>query len=144
VARSEKFSGETSIHYNDGSEEKLTSRGEFWHFEGFRNLVQAIRGEARLLCPPEVCRSHTLVINAAHESCPRIAPFPLEWIRTETAPENIPSPSPTGVFYRVQGLDALLRRACENEKLIGSLMGRSQRAVSVARLQPFSPARQRF
>jgi hypothetical protein len=94
---------------------------EFWTFEGFRNFVQALRGEARLLCPPEACRSHTLVVNAAHESCPHIASFPADLIRTEIAPETIPSPSPTGVFKRVIGLDALLRQAYENEKLFSEM-----------------------
>lgn len=117
----EKFNSETTIRYHTGSEEKFANTDEFWTFESFRNFVQAIRGEARLLCPPQVCRSHTLVVNAAHESCAHIAAFPPALIYTETAPETIPSPPPTGVFKRVQGLDALLRQAYEHEKLFSEM-----------------------
>jgi hypothetical protein len=121
IAQWEKYNGETTIRYNNGDEEKFANTEEFWTFEGFRNFVQAIRGETRLLCPPEVCRSHTLVINAAHESCPAIASFPAELIRTESAPETIPSPMPEGVFKRVAGLDDLLLQAYENEKLFSEI-----------------------
>jgi len=121
VVQWEKLNGETTIRYNDGREEKFVNTEEFWTFEGFRNLVQTIRGEARLLCPPEVCRSHTLVIDVAHESCPHIASFPPNLIYTETASETIPSPWPTGVFKRVKGLDDLLRQAYANEKLFSEL-----------------------
>ena len=117
VVQWKKFNGETTIHYNDGSKEKIANSDEFWMYAGFRNFVQAIRGEARLVCPPEACRSHTLAVNAAHESCPAIASFPPELTYTETAPETIPSPAPTGVFHRVRGLDQWLREAYENEKL---------------------------
>jgi len=121
VVHWEKFNGETTIRYNNGSAEKFSNTEEFWALEGFRNFAQAIRGEAQLLCPPEICRSQTLVINAAHESCPRIASFPPDLIRTETAPETIPSSSPTGVFKRVRGLEALLRQAYASEKLFSEM-----------------------
>jgi len=121
VAQWEKYNGETTIRYNNGNEEKFANTEEFWTYEGFRNFVQAIRGETRLLCPLEVCRSHTLVINAAHESCPQIASFPSELICTESAPETIPSSMPDGVFKRVAGLDGLLLQAYENEKLFSEM-----------------------
>jgi predicted dehydrogenase len=117
VAQWKKFNGETTIRYGDGSEENFFNNDEFWAFEGFRNFAQAIRGETRLLCPPEVCRSHILAVNAAHESCPAIASFPPELTYTETAPETIPLPQPTGIFHRVLGIDQWLREAYENEKL---------------------------
>jgi predicted dehydrogenase len=121
VALWEKYNGETTIRYHHGDEEKFANTDEFWIFAGFRNFVQAICGETRLLCPPEVCRSHTLVINAAHESCPVITPFPADLIRTETASETIPSPLPEGSFKRVAGLDDLLLQAYENEKLFSEM-----------------------
>jgi len=121
IAQWEKYNGETTIHYNNGSGEKFANTEEFWTFEGFRNFVQAIRGETRLLCPPEVCRSHALVINAAHESCPQIVPFPAKLIHTETAPETIPYPAPAGVFKRVAGLDDFLLQAYENEQLFSEM-----------------------
>jgi len=119
--RWEKFDGETTICYNNGDKEKFSNTATDSTFEGFRNFVQALRGEARLLCPPEVCRSHALVINGAHESCPEIKWFPADLIRTETAPETIPSPSPTGVFKRVYGLDDLLRQAYGEKKLFSEM-----------------------
>ncbi|MDZ7361357.1 MAG: Gfo/Idh/MocA family oxidoreductase [candidate division KSB1 bacterium] len=117
VVQWEKFNGETTIFYDDGSAEKFANTDELWMFAGFRHFVQAIRGETRLLCPPEVCRGHTLVVNAAHESCPAIAAFPPELTCLESAPETIPSQQPIGVFHRVRGLDQWLREAYENEKL---------------------------
>ena len=117
----EKYNGETTIQYHNGEEEKFANTETSWNFEGFRNFVQAIRGEARLLCPPEVCRSQTLVINAAHESCPQIASFPADLIRTESAPETIPSPLSEGVFKRVQGIDVLLQQAYAEEKLFAEM-----------------------
>lgn len=121
TAQWKKFNGETMIRYNDGQEEQFANSEASWTFEGFRNFVQAIRGETRLLCPPEVCRSHTLVINAAHESCPHISSFPAELIHTESAPETIPSPLPEGIFKRVQDIDILLQQAYENEKLFSEM-----------------------
>lgn len=121
TAQWEKYNGETTIQYHDGREEKFANTEAAWNFEGFRNFVQAVRGEARLLGPPEACRSHTLVINAAHESCPQIAAFPAELLYTESAPETIPSPQPEGMFTRVRGLDGLLQEAYEKEKLFAEL-----------------------
>jgi len=139
TAQWEKYNGETAIQYNNGSEEKFANTEASWNFAGFLNFTQAVRGEARLLCPPEVCRSHTLTINAAHESCPHIAAFPAELIRTESAPETIPSPQPEGIFQRVQGLDDLLLQAYENEKLFAE-MG----IAWAVRSQPFSLQNYRY
>ncbi|MGH7456593.1 MAG: Gfo/Idh/MocA family protein, partial [bacterium] len=64
----QNFNGETSIRYRDGREESFDNGPPEWTYEGFGNFVRAIHGEEKLLCPPEVCRSHTLCVNGAHES----------------------------------------------------------------------------
>lgn len=112
----QNFNGETSIRYRDGGEEKFDNGPPEWTYEGFRNFVRAIRGEERLLCPPEACRSHTLCVNGAHESCPVIQNFPSSEITTVTDKEMPPSEA-MAVFDRVPNLNALLQRAFEQRKL---------------------------
>jgi predicted dehydrogenase len=112
----QNFNGETSIHYREGGEENFDNGPPEWTYEGFRNFVRAIRGEERLLCPPEVCQSHTLCVNGAHESCPAIQNFPPSEITVVTDKEMPPSEA-AAVFDRVPDLNALLQRAFEQRKL---------------------------
>jgi hypothetical protein len=73
-----------------------------------------------LLCPPEVCRSHTLCVNGAHESCPVIQNFPSAEITIVTDKEMPPSEA-TAVFDRVPDLNALLQRAFAQRKLLAEI-----------------------
>ncbi|MCI0691715.1 Gfo/Idh/MocA family oxidoreductase [candidate division KSB1 bacterium] len=114
------FNGETSIRYRDGGEEKFDNGSPEWTYEGFRNFVRAIHGEERLLCPPEVCRSHTLCVNGAHESCPVIQNFPPSEITVVTDKEMPPSDA-IAVFDRVPNLNTLLQRAFEQRKLLSEM-----------------------
>ncbi len=112
----QNFNGETNIRYRDGREEKFDNGPQEWTYEGFRNFVHAIHGEERLLCPPEVCRSHTLCVNGAHESCPMIQNFPSSEITVVTDKEMPPSEA-MAVFDRVPNLNTLLQSAFEQRKL---------------------------
>ncbi len=112
----QNFNGETNIRYHDGTKEKFDNGPPEWTYEGFRNFVRAIRGEASLLCPPEICRSHSLCVNGAHESCPVIQNFPSSEITVVTDKEMPPSDA-MAEFDRVPGLNALLQQAFAQRKL---------------------------
>ncbi len=116
----QNFNGETSIRYRDGREEKFDNGPPEWTYEGFRNFVHAIHGEERLLCPPEVCRSHTLCVNGAHESCPVIQNFPSSEITVVTDKEMPPSEA-TATFDRVPNLNALFQQAFVQRKLLSEI-----------------------
>ncbi|MDZ7290504.1 MAG: Gfo/Idh/MocA family oxidoreductase [candidate division KSB1 bacterium] len=116
----QNFNGKTAIHYHTGNKEQFDNGPPDWMYEGFRNFVRAIRGEERLLCPPEVCRSHTLCVNGAHESCPVIQNFPASEIIVVTDKEMPPSEA-TAVFDRVPGLNALLQKAFSERKLLSEI-----------------------
>jgi predicted dehydrogenase len=116
----QNFNGETSISYHHGREEKFDNGPPEWTYEGFRNFVHAIRGEESLLCPPEVCRSHTLCVNGAHESCPVIQNFPSAETIVVTDKEMPPSEA-MAEFDRVPGLNALLQQAFAQRKLLSEI-----------------------
>ncbi len=116
----QNFNGETRIRYRDGSDEKFDNGPSEWTYEGFRNFVHAIHGEERLLCPPEVCRSHTLCVNGAHESCPVIQNFPSAEI-TAVTDKEMPPPEAMAFFDRVPNLNMLLQRAFEQRKLLSEI-----------------------
>ncbi len=116
----QNFNGETNIRYRNGREEKFNNGPPEWTYEGFRNFVRAIGGEESLLCPPEVCRSHTLCVNGAHESCPAIQNFPSAEITVVTDKEMPPSEA-MAEFDRVPGLNALLQQAFAQRKLLSEI-----------------------
>jgi predicted dehydrogenase len=114
------FNGETHIRYRDGREERFDNGPPEWAYGGFRNFVCAILGEERLLCSPEVCRSHTLCVNGAHESCPVIQNFPSSEITAVTDKEMPPSDT-MAVFDRVPILNTLLQQAFTQRKLLSEI-----------------------
>jgi hypothetical protein len=116
----QNFNGKTGIRYHDGCTEEFDNGPPEWVYEGFRNFVQAIRSEERLLCPPEICRSHTLCVNGAHESCPVIQNFPSSEIAAVTDQEMPPSEA-MAVFDRVPRLNELLSRAFTQRKLLSEM-----------------------
>lgn len=116
----QNFNGETNIRYRDGGAEKFDNGPPEWAYEGFRNFVGAIRDEESLLCPPEVCRSHTLCVNGAHESCPVIQSFPSSEITIVTDKEMPPSEA-RAEFDRVPSLNALLQSAFAQRKLLSEI-----------------------
>jgi hypothetical protein len=73
-----------------------------------------------LLCPPEACRSHTLCVNGAHESCPVIQNFPSSEIAAVTDKEMPPSEA-EAVFDRVPNLNTLLQQAFAQRKLLSEI-----------------------
>ncbi len=116
----QNFNGKTSIRYHDGREEKFDNGPPEWTYEGFHNFARAINGEERLLCPPEVCRSHTLCVNGAHESCPVIQNFPSSEIAVVTDKEMPPSGA-EATFDRVPNLNALLQQAFTQRKMLSEI-----------------------
>jgi predicted dehydrogenase len=112
----QNFNGETSICYSDGGTEEFDNGPPEWLYQGFRNFVHALRREESLICPPEICRSHTLCVNGAHESCPAIQNFPFSEITVVTDKEMPPSDA-MAEFDRVPSLNALLQQAFTQRKL---------------------------
>ena len=110
--------GTTKISYADGSEEDFDDRGLDQRVLAFRNAIDAVHGEADVLCTPENARPQTLAINGAHESCPRIIDIPKAL--TEEVYEDLPDGEKTR-FVVVKGLDDLIHRTFEEGKLFSEL-----------------------
>lgn len=104
-------SGETLINYSDGASEHFNNTANpHWRFEGFRDLVYAIRNDLAPLCSLEIARSHVQTITAMHASCPEIVTIPAAFIDKARVWEMFP-PKTKGDFMRVRGLDEALRAA---------------------------------
>ncbi len=121
--------GNTFIRYRDGSTEEFDNLvHEKWRFEGFLDFVSAIQEGRSPLCTPELSRSHTLTINAMHESCPEIHSIPHEYISEAEDWEMFP-PDTKGMFRRVRGLDEYIEVAL-NERSFFSELGMPWAKVS--------------
>lgn len=106
-------SGRTRIDYAAGDCENFDNEiHPHWRYEGFRDLVYAIRNDIAPLCTPELARSHTLTINAMHASCPEICMIAEEFIDEVHDWEMFP-PNTKGHFRRVRDLDSVLQTAFE-------------------------------
>ncbi len=125
--------GNTFIRYKDGSTEEFDNViHEKWRYEGFRDFVSAILDERSPLCTPELSRSHTLTINAMHESCPEIHSIPDEYI-SETEDWEMFPPDTKGMFRRVRLLDEHMKIAL-NERSFFSELG-----IPWAKVSPPTP-----
>ena len=73
------------------------------------DCVAGVRTGAAPVCGPDAVLGQTLAVNGMQDAAQDIAPFPAELVRFE--------PSPTGGRRWVDGLDDILRRCFEEEKL---------------------------
>ncbi|MEO8168463.1 MAG: Gfo/Idh/MocA family oxidoreductase, partial [bacterium] len=113
--------GNTLIRYKDGKAEEFNNVAhDKWRFEGFRDFVSAILEGRPPLCTPGLCRSHTLTINAMHESCPVIHSISDEYISEAEDWEMFP-PDTKGMFHRVRGLDEHMQVALNERKFFSEL-----------------------
>ena len=113
--------GKTSIKYRDDSTEELDNLvHDKWRFEGFRDFVQAIQNNTDPICTPELARSHTLTINAMHESCPEITQIPEKHFAEVEDWEMFP-PDTKGDFRIVEKMDEYMRRAYAQSKFLSEL-----------------------
>lgn len=113
--------GNTLIRYGDGSTEQFDNLvHENWRYEGFRDLVTALREGREPLCTPELSRAQSLTVNAMHESCPAIGVIPDEFISVTEDWEMFP-PGTKGIFHKVRGLDQYVNVAVQEKSFFSEI-----------------------
>jgi predicted dehydrogenase len=113
--------GKTLIRYTGGRTEEFNNQvHDQWRFEGFRDLVEAIRERRPPLCPPELARAQTLTINAMHESCPQVAAVPSEFLSDVEDLEMYPK-NTRAQFRRINDLDEYLAVAMAEDVMLSEL-----------------------
>ena len=113
--------GFSIVRYADGSAETFDNRlHDKWRYDGFKNLVEAIRGAAQVLCPPELARAQTLAVNLMHESCPVIRTIDPAYI-TEAEDWEMFPPNTKGLFRRVRDIDSAMVVAVQEDAFFSEL-----------------------
>ena len=113
--------GFSIVRYADGSAETFDNRlHDKWRYDGFKNLVEAIRGAAPVLCPPELARAQTLAVNLMHESCPVIRTIDPAYI-TEAEDWEMFPPNTKGLFRRVRDIDSAMVVAVQEDAFFSEL-----------------------
>ena len=113
--------GFSIVRYADGSAETFDNRlHDKWRYDGFKNLVEAIRGAAQVLCPPELARAQTLAVNLMHESCPVIRTIDPAYI-TEAEDWEMFPPNTKGLFRRVRDIDSAMVVAVQEDAFFSDL-----------------------
>jgi hypothetical protein len=113
--------GKTVVRYSNGRAEGFNNLvHDQWRYEGFRDLVEAIRQRRPSHCSPELARAQTLAINAMHESCPEVTAVPAEYLSDvedwEMSPQNA-----RAQFRRINDLDEYLTVALAEDVLLSEL-----------------------
>ncbi|HSQ74920.1 MAG TPA: Gfo/Idh/MocA family oxidoreductase [Bacteroidota bacterium] len=109
------------VRYADGTVETFDNRiHPQWRYNGFRNFVDALHGQAEIICPPALARAQTLAINLMHESCPSITAVPDDAILEQEDWEMHP-PNTKGSFRRIKDLDAYMEIAIRERVFISEL-----------------------
>ena len=107
--------GKTYIRYDDGQIEEFDNLANpKWQFAGFDDLVDAINNGRSPLCTPELARMQTAVINAMHDSCPKIETIPSPFVYEIDDWEIFP-PDTKGHFHRVKNMDEYMHIAFTEE-----------------------------
>lgn len=113
--------GRTSIHYDDGAQEQMAGESdEALRNAAFLDFVQAIDADRPPRCTARMAKSHTLCINAMHESCRRIGDIAPASIVVAQGKEDYP-PYRRALFRRVKKLDRELQKAFAEEKLFSEI-----------------------
>ena len=109
------------VRYRDGTTEEFDNLvHDKWRYEGFRDLVRAIREDAPPLCTPRLARSQTLTVNVMHDSCPESGVIPEEYV-AETEDWEIFPPGTKGKFRHIRGLDEYMRVAIEEWSFLSEM-----------------------
>jgi hypothetical protein len=138
--------GRTFIRYSDGTTEEFDNLvHDNWRYEGFRDLVLAVREGREPLCTPELARAQTLTVNAMHESSPVIGVIPESSVSVVEDWEMYP-PGTKGMFHRVRGLDEYMTVAVRERSFFGELgipwaRGLTSRPVTVGNYTCFPSRR---
>lgn len=137
--------GFTIVRTTDGNVESFDNRVHAqWRYDGFRNFVEALRGTAPVLCPPELARVQTLAVNLMHESCPQIRTVPADAV-TEAEDWEMFPPNTRGHFRRIRDIDPAMAVAAEEDVFFSDLglpwaAGMTGREVSGVGYTKFSGA----
>jgi predicted dehydrogenase len=117
----ETDNGKTIIRYRDGTTEDFDNlTHQKWRFDGFTDLVTALREGREPLCTPALARAQTLAINLMHESCPTVSQIPDDYVQVVEDWEMFP-PNTRGTFHRVRNLDEYMRIAIEEDAFASDL-----------------------
>jgi predicted dehydrogenase len=114
--------GWTTVRMLDGHQEIFDNRKShaLWRFDGFKNLVDAINGTARIICTPEIARAQTLAVNLMHESCPVIGAVPEEFV-TELEDWEMYPPNTKGTFRRITDINPAMFVAFQEGAFLSEL-----------------------
>jgi predicted dehydrogenase len=113
--------GKTIVRYKNGNVEEFDNlTHDKWRYEGFRDFVHAVHQGRDPLCTPKLARSHSLIINAMHESCAEITSISEEYISVAEDWEMFP-PDTKGMFRRVRGMDEYMKVALEERCFFSEL-----------------------
>lgn len=113
--------GFTIVRYADGTVETFDNRlHDKWRYDGFKNFVEAIRGTAPVLCPPELARAQTLAVNLMHDSCPVIRTIDAHDITEGEDWEMFP-PNTKGLFRRIRDIDPAMVVAVQEDAFFSEL-----------------------
>ncbi len=114
----EKGDRDSSIitaNFNDGSTKAYTTNPFNDTLVKLWNAILAVKGKAKILCPPEAALSHTLCIQGMQDSKPQITNFPEEMVKwTEDLRDGH-----SGTYAK--GLDEAIERCYENWALPSEL-----------------------
>ncbi len=117
----ETDSGKTIVRYGNGKTEDFDNLAhQNWRFDGFIDLVTALREGREPLCTPTLARAQTLAVNLMHESCPTVSQIPGEYVQAVEDWEMFP-PNTRGLFHRVRNLDEYMRIAIEEDAFASDL-----------------------
>jgi len=134
--------GCTTVRHDDGHLELFDNRSHaLWRYDAFKNLVEAISGEAAVICTPAVARAQTLAVNLMHESCRSIRTVPDEYVTEQEDWEMFP-PDTRGLFRRIDGMDPAMHVAFHEGAFLSQLglewtAGMESRTVSGAGYRRF-------
>jgi predicted dehydrogenase len=113
--------GFTIMRYADGTVENFDNRlHDKWRYDGFRNFVDAVRGSAQVVCPPELARAQTLAVNLMHDSCPVIRTIDAAYI-TEAEDWEMFPPNTKGLFRRIRDIDPAMIVAVQEDAFFSEL-----------------------
>jgi len=113
--------GKTLIRYDDGTTEEFSNTAdERWRYNGFKDMIAAVREKRPPLCTPDVALPQTVAINAMHESCPKVNQISQEYI-TESEDWEMFPPDTRGLFRKIQDLDEYVRVAIAEGEMFSAL-----------------------
>ena len=117
----ETDNGKTRISYGNGRAEYFDNLiDEQWRFNGFKDIIEAVREDRDPICAPETARPHAVTVAMMHEACPDIHQIPEDFI-TELDDADMYPPHIRARFRRINRLDEYMKAAFEGKKLFSEM-----------------------